>query len=133
METTIIYANHVLTSVLVSSNCQEPVKLHDHSSDASCKIWWLSTSEIYSSVSSIRKKLSYRKHVHHNSSSKYATRKWLHFLWDKPFPEVRTNPVENMKTQRWKVPWPNNELHFSCSRTKSILPVSLFAPHLYSQ
>ena len=73
METTIIYANHVLTSVLVSSNCQEPVKLHDHSSDASCKIWWLSTSEIYSSVSSIRKKLSYRKHVHHNPSIKYAS------------------------------------------------------------
>ena len=25
METTITYANHVLTSVLVKSNCQEPV------------------------------------------------------------------------------------------------------------
>ena len=53
--TTIIYANHVLISVLVSSNCQDPVYLHDHSSDASCKIWWLSITEIDSSLSSIRK------------------------------------------------------------------------------
>ena len=29
---------------------------HDHSSDASCKMWWLSISETDSSVSSIREK-----------------------------------------------------------------------------
>ena len=101
--TTIIYANHVLISVLVSSNCQDPVYLHDHSSDASCKIWWLSISEIDSSLSSIRKKLSYRNHVNHNPGHKYASRCWdkrkcLHVLWDKTFPEVRTNRVESMKT-----------------------------------
>ena len=56
METTIIYINYVITSVLVSSNCQDPVWLHDHSSDTSCKMWWLSISEIDSSVSSVRKK-----------------------------------------------------------------------------
>ena len=49
------------------------------------------------------KKLSYRSHVHHNPSRKYASRcwdkrKWLHVLWDKPFPEVRTNRIESMKT-----------------------------------
>ena len=27
-----------------------------------------------------------------------------------PFPEVPMNRVESMKTQRWKVPWLNNEL-----------------------
>ena len=84
---TIIYTSHVLASVLVSSNCQDPVYLHDHNSDAACKMWWLSVSEIDSSVSSIRKKISYRKHVHHNPSSKYASRcwekrEWLHVLWD---------------------------------------------------
>ena len=36
-------------------------------------MWWLSISEINSSVSSSRKKLSYRKHVHHNPSIKYAS------------------------------------------------------------
>ena len=77
----------MLTSALVSSNCQDPVSLHDHSSDASCKVWRLSISEINSSVNSIRKKISYRKHVHHNPSSKYASRcwekrEWLHALWD---------------------------------------------------
>ena len=50
-------------------------------------MWWLSISEIDSSVSSFRKKISYRKHVHNNPSSKYASRcwakrKWLHVLWD---------------------------------------------------
>ena len=73
-------------------------------SDASCKIWWLLISEIDSSLSSIRKKLSYRNHVHHNPGRKYASRCWdverkcLHVLWDKTFPEVRTNRVESMKT-----------------------------------
>ena len=32
-----IYATHVHTGVLVSSNCQDSIWLHDHSSDASCK------------------------------------------------------------------------------------------------
>ena len=36
-------------------------------------MWWLSISEIDSSVSSNRKKLSYRKHVHHNPSIRYAS------------------------------------------------------------
>ena len=80
------------------------------------------------------KKLSYCKRVHHNPSSKYASRcwakrTWLHVLWEKPFPEVRTNQVESMKTC-WKVPWPNNEINLSRSRTKSILPVSLLAPQI---
>ena len=49
------------------------------------------------------KKLSYRKHVHHNPSIKYGLRcqakiKWRHVLWDKPFLEVRTNRVESRKT-----------------------------------
>ena len=49
------------------------------------------------------KKLSYRNHVHHNPGRKYASRCWdkrkcLHVLWDKTFPEVRTNRVESMKT-----------------------------------
>ena len=30
----------------------------------------------------------------------------------------------------WKVPWWNNEAHSFGSRTNSILPVSLFAPHI---
>ena len=85
-----------LPACLRAQNCQDPVWLHDDSSGASCKMWWLSISESDSSVSSIRKKLSYRKHVHHNPSIKYASRcwakrKWLHILWDKQFPEVRTN------------------------------------------
>ena len=50
----------------------------------------------------LRKKLSHRKDIHHNPSSKcasrcWAKRKWRHVLWDKPFPEVRTNRVESMK------------------------------------
>ena len=52
-------------------------------------------------------KLCYRKDVHHNPMINYATRclekrKWLHVLWDKLFPEVRTNREESMKTWRWK-------------------------------
>ena len=55
---------------------------------------WLSISDINSTVSSIGKKLWYRRHVHHNSSNKYASRgwakrKWLHVLWDKPFLQVQ--------------------------------------------
>ena len=51
------------------------------------KLELLSISEIDSSVSSIRKKVSYRKHVHHNPSSKHASRcwekrEWLRVLWD---------------------------------------------------
>ena len=61
-------------------------------------MWRLPILEINSSVSSIRKKISYRKHVHHNASRCWAKRKWLHVLWHKPFPEVRTNRVESMKT-----------------------------------
>ena len=64
----------------------------------SCKIWWLSILEIDSLVSSIRKKLTYRKHFHHNPSIKYASRCWakrkeLHVLWDKQFLQVQTNRV----------------------------------------
>ena len=63
---------------------------------------WLPISEINSSVSSLRKKISYRKHVHHNASRCWAKRKWLYVLWDKPFSEVWTNRVESMKKYRWK-------------------------------
>ena len=106
--------------------------VNDRSSDASCKIWCPSISEIDSSVSSIRKKLSYRKDVYHNPSIKYALRcwakrKWIHVLWNKPFPEVQTNRVESIKTG----PWPNNEIHSSLSRTNLILPVNLFPPSIY--
>ena len=50
-------------------------------------MWSISISEINFSVSSIRKKISYRRHVHHNPSITYASRcwakrKWLHVLWD---------------------------------------------------
>ena len=50
-------------------------------------MWSLSISEINFSVSSIRKKISYHRHVHHNPSITYASRcwakrKWLHVLWD---------------------------------------------------
>ena len=48
---------------------------------ASYKIWWLTISEIYSSFSSIRKKLSYRGHVHLNPSIKYASRCWAKRKW----------------------------------------------------
>ena len=48
------------------------------------------------------KKISYRKHVHHNASRCWAKRKWLYVLWDKPFSEVWTNRVESMKKYRWK-------------------------------
>ena len=34
----------------------------------------------------------------------------------KPFPEVRTNRVESIKTWRWKVPLLNNEIHSFRSR-----------------
>ena len=47
-----------------------------------------------------------------------------------PFPEVWMNRLESMKTQRCKVPRLNNEIYFFRSRTNSILPVSLFAPHI---
>ena len=60
----------------------------------------ISISEIDSSVSSVRKKLSYHKHVHHNLSSNYASRCWgklLHVLWDNPFPEVPTNDQKAWK------------------------------------
>ena len=56
---------------------------------------WLPISEINFSVSSLRKKISYRKHVHHNASRCWAKRKWLYVLWDKPFSEVWTNRVES--------------------------------------
>ena len=86
-------------------------------------------------------KLCYRKEVHHNPIITYATRclekrKWLHVLWDKLFPEVRTNREESMKTWRWKVPWLNNSLppqwnyfHFTCelvciSHLRSVVPKS---------
>ena len=46
-----------------------------------CKTRWLSISEIDSSVSSVRKKISYRKHGHHNLSSKYASRCWEKRKW----------------------------------------------------
>ena len=38
--------------------------------------------------------------------------------------QVRTNRVESMKTQRWKVPWPNNEIDSFCSRIIAISLVS---------
>ena len=96
------------------------------------KMWWLPISKIDSSVSSIRKKISYRKHIHHKPSSKNVSRCrekrvapcFVRQL--KLFPEVRTNRVESMKTKRWKIPWLNS---FS-SRTSSSLVASLFAPHL---
>ena len=61
-------------------------------------MWWLSISVIDSSVSSIKKKISKRKHVHHDPSSKYASRcwekrKWLHvFFW-----------------YNWTISWSSNE------------------------
>lgn len=90
---TIIYFDHVHTSVLLSSNCQNPVWIHDHCSDASCKMYWQSISEIDSLGYSIRRKLLNCKHVHHNLSIQYASKccakgNWLHVLWDKAFPEV---------------------------------------------
>ena len=47
-----------------------------------------------------------------------------------PFPEVRMNRVESMKTQRWKVQWLNNEIYSFRGKTISILSVSLFAPRI---
>ena len=96
-----IITNHYLPACLWAQI--DPVKFNDHSLDASCKLRWTSISEIDSSVSNIRERLSCRKHVHHYPSSKYASRcwakkKWLHVLWDEPFPEVRMNRVESMKT-----------------------------------
>ena len=95
-------------------------------------MWWLSILEIDSSVSSIRKKLSHHNHVHYNPSIKHASRcwakrRWLHVLWDKPFPEVRTNRVESMKTLRWKVPWLNNEIHSSHIRDQKVM-IGLTSP-----
>ena len=85
------------------------ISRHDWSSDASFKMRWLSILVIGFSVSSIRIKLSYHKHVHHNPSiigmywRCWVERKWLCVLWDEPFPEVQTNQVESMKTWYWKV------------------------------
>ena len=50
-------------------------------------MWSLSISEINFSVSSIKEKISYHRHEHHNPSITYASRcwakrKWLHVLWD---------------------------------------------------
>ena len=120
----------MLTSVLVSLNCQD-------SSDGSCKCDDYQFQRLILQFPALGKKLSYFKHAHHNPSIKYAPRcwvkrKWLNGLLDKPFPEVQTNQVESIKTKRRKVPWPNNEIHSSCCRTNSILPVSLVAPHLQS-
>ena len=106
-----------------------------HSSDASCKMWLLSVSEIDFSVSSIWKKSSYRKNVHHNLSIKYASRcwakrKWRNVLWDKPFPGVQTNRVESWKHSTEK--YHDQTIKFTpCSRTNSILLLSLFT-HLQS-
>lgn len=95
---TIIYFDHVHTSVLVSSNCQNPVWIHDHCSDASCKMYWQSISEINSLGYSIRRKLLNCKHIHHNLSIQYASKccakgNWLHVLWDKAFPEVLRSSI----------------------------------------
>ena len=62
-------------------------------------MWWLSISEIDFSVSRIRKKISHRKHVHHNPSIKYTSRCWEKRVAPcfvkqlKLFPEVRTIKV----------------------------------------
>ena len=93
-------------------------------------MWWLSISEIDSLVSIIRKKISYRKHIHHNPSSKDVERRKKGSIFcetTEPFPKLRTNRIGSIKSQRWKVPWLNNEIYSFCSRTNSILPVSLFA------
>ena len=82
------------------------------------------------------KKSSYRKNVHHNLSIKYASRcwvkrKWRNVLWDKPFPGVQTNLVESWKHSTEK--YHDQTIKFTpCSRTNSILLLSLFASHICS-
>ena len=86
-------------------------------SDSSCKMWWPSISEIDSSVSSIRKQLSYRKHVHHKPGSKYALRCWekrerLHVLQDNRFLKF-----ERMELKAWKLSaerYDNQTMKFTC-------------------
>ena len=69
--------------------------------------YWPSVSEVDSPVSSIRKKLSHRKLVHHNPSIKYASRwwakrKWFHVHDKKKFPEVRANrALKRTTTKQW--------------------------------
>ena len=115
--------------------CQDPVELHDHSSDASCTMWWLSISVIDSPVSSIRKK--YRNAsmfimTRASSTPRDVKRRESGSMFCEtiePFPEVRMNRVESMKTQCWKVSWLKDEIYSFRSKTNSILPVSLFAVH----
>ena len=85
--TTIIYANHVLTCVLVDSNCQIP---YNYSITAQkllrkCDDYWF--QRLILQLPASGKELSQCKRVHHNPSSKYAStccakRKSLHVLWD---------------------------------------------------
>ena len=93
---------NVLTSVLVSSSYQDPFQ---HTITAWTLLANRDAVNFRDRFFSFRQweKLFHRRDVHHNPIIKYASRclekrKWLHVLWDKSFPEIRTNREESMKT-----------------------------------
>ena len=93
----IIYANHMLTSVLVSSNGQGPYQYTITARTLVAKWADYQFQRLILQFLALRKNYRIASNVHHNPSIKFTSRccakrtELAHVLCDKPFPEVRTN------------------------------------------
>ena len=135
----------MLTSVLVSSNYQDPVSLHEHSSDASCKLWCCQSQR---SILQFQhwEKLSYRKDIHHNPIIKYASRCLevatcfvrQTISWSSNESRIKHQNIalKSTMTKQWNSLLPQwNYLHFTrefvyISHLRSVMPKS-YKPEVY--